>query len=411
MKKVLKRLLLCLLTLALVFNCGFVFAEETPTSTEDVRNQGQGANNWFYCYGSPEIYSLMEFGSEDLIPAPHWYGPEIYQYITTADRIVNPGMKTGVLLVWVAEFDGSINVSGKILKPMEGGDGCSVSVLIGGKTELSREFGAEIGEEKVSLTNKTISRGETVMFYVNNGHWLNNGYDAVNFNCSISWVQTSGSKLSSENVKKSLTGLTDSYTEVLGINIIEQTDYESTFTTEYVNPKDQNYLPKEEEILDEYDYVRDFSNKQGYRGWYYYYGDTGAELHLMTYHEDFGMYKGSDYWSRLSIHDNIPGLTTETVIGFRVPKDCIITATITIFRNPPAGFMSGQDGVWFFGYKNQFNSEELLFSENVVDYEYTLHNINYTEQVKKGDMLYFGINPNNNQNCDNCVININLKLK
>lgn len=410
MKKGLKRFLLCVIALTFALNIGFAFAEEKPTSTADVRNGGQGANNWFYCYGSPETYALMSFGSEELIPAPHWYGPETYQYITTADRIVNPGMKTGVLLIWVAEYSGSVSISGSILKPMQGGDGCVVSVLIGGKTALTHSFGSDMGEKSVSLANKTISRGETIMFYVNNGQWLNNGYDAVNFDCTVSWEETSGNKLTSAEIKKSLVGLTDSYTEVLGITMVTQSEYEGAFTTEYVDPNGQKFVMEEEEILDEYDYVRDFSNQQGYRGWYYYYGDTSDCLYPMTYHEDFGMYKGADYWSRLSIHDNIPGLSTETVIGFRVPKDCVITAHITIFRNPPSGFMSGQDGVWFFGYKNQFVSEELLFSETVLDSEYTLHTIDYTESVKKGDMLYFGINPNNNQNCDNCVININLKL-
>lgn len=166
------------------------------------------------------------------------------------------------------------------------------------------------------------------------------------------------------------------------------------------------------EILSEYDFTRDFADRQGYRGWYYYYGDSAGEFTPMTYHEELGMYKGADFWSRVSIHEIMPGLNSETLIAFKAPKTCTLSVSSEIFRNPPDGFKSGQDGIWYYGFVNSYSSaDEFLFSERVVDTEFTVHTVTFEASVKEGDMLYFVINPNANENNDNSVLKINVRLK
>ncbi len=410
MKKLLKILLATIITLGMFgMPAKFVGAAETPTSTVDLRSQGQGANNWFYCYGSPDKYSLMQYGAQDYIPTAHWYGAEINQYIT--DVVVNPGMRTGTLLIWVAEFDGEIEITGSVRKCWAGGDGFDVDISIANKSVFKYTFGYNEEEQTLSDATSTVKKGDKVMFYVESGKCFNNGYDGVVYDVNINWLSYTGTKLGKQEIKNSLDNLTDSYIEVLGVNIVKQDNFDGKFTTSYVDPSKEKGSSKGEKILSEYDFKRDFSNKQGYRGWYYLYGDTSGKLYPMTYNETVGMYRGADFWSRISIHDNIPGLNTETVIGFKAPEKCKAKVSVSIFRNPPDGYKSGQDGVWFFGFKNKFGSgDSLLFSEQVVDSEYTLHTFEFTAQVNGGDMLYFALNANNNQNNDNCVISINIKL-
>lgn len=163
------------------------------------------------------------------------------------------------------------------------------------------------------------------------------------------------------------------------------------------------------ELLSEYDFVRDFSSMQGYRGWNYYRADLEGNLSPMTYHEDYGMYRGADYWMKIGIYEVVPGLNAESVISFTSPADTHLDVKATIFRNPPDGYASGQDGVWFYGVLNDFNSPDLLFSEIVAENEYVLHEIEFSVDVKKGDVIYFSLNNNGGQNNDNSVIRINIK--
>lgn len=167
----------------------------------------------------------------------------------------------------------------------------------------------------------------------------------------------------------------------------------------------------EQEVLDSYGFVQDFSDRQGYRGWWYLFGDSAEGFKPMTYHEDFGEYRGEDYWSRLSVYDSIPGLNSEIAVGFSVPKTCTLSVSSTIYRHPPEGFGIGQDGVWYYSYCNSFtDAEELLFSEMIVDTEITVHTLTYETQVQEGDMLYFVINSRTNQSNDNCVLDIRIDL-
>ena len=165
----------------------------------------------------------------------------------------------------------------------------------------------------------------------------------------------------------------------------------------------------QQELLPEYDFVRDFSSMQGYRGWNYYRGDLDGNLFPMTYHEDYGMYRGADYWMKIGIYEVVPGLNAESVISFTSPADTRLDVTATIFRNPPDGFGAGQDGVWFYGVLNDYTSEDLLFSEIVAENEYVLHTVEFSQDVKKGDVIYFALSCNGGQNNDNSVIRINIK--
>lgn len=165
---------------------------------------------------------------------------------------------------------------------------------------------------------------------------------------------------------------------------------------------------KSEEILDEYDMTRDYADKQGYRGWYYLYGDAAGDLLPMTYHEDLCIYKGGDFWSKISPYEAVPGLNTESVVGFKVPRDAKLTVTFTIVRNPPDGFHPDQDGLWVYSFLNK--PDDYLSSEMVQDTYRNIHTLVFEVEAKKNDMLYYSLNPLKDNNNDNCIITENIKL-
>ena len=168
-----------------------------------------------------------------------------------------------------------------------------------------------------------------------------------------------------------------------------------------------------ETMLSSYGFVQDFSNKQGYRGWWYLFGDENSDTGYspMTYHEDFAEYRGEDFWSRISIYNTIPGLNSEVAVAFQVPRACTASVVSTIYRNPPDGFGIGQDGVWYYAFANEFTTaDELLFSEYVVDDEIMLHTLTFERVCEEGDVLYFVINSRANQSNDNCVFDISIGL-
>jgi len=164
-----------------------------------------------------------------------------------------------------------------------------------------------------------------------------------------------------------------------------------------------------EEILDEYDFVRDYADKQGYRGWYYLYGEATDGFKEMTFHEDLGTFKGPDYWMQICPQEAIPGLNNECALGFKVPKDCTINLTFTIVRNPPDGFKANQNGLWVYSYIN--TPSTYLFSEEVKDKSRVLHTLTFEASVKKDDMVYVVLNNNGDNNNDNSIITENIKLK
>lgn len=190
----------------------------------------QGVNNWFYCYGAPEKYALMSYGQTTLIPNDHWHGLEYYQYVFS--DYMNPGSRTGALRIWVAESDGEISIDGGLCKIWDGGDGVNAAIIKNGETLYSYAFGSdtETVELPEALKAVSVSAGDKIYYYTESGIRYDNGYDGVSFRCEITWNTKGESVLSAAEIRACLDdGLSESYTEVLGVNITDK-EYPSGFT-------------------------------------------------------------------------------------------------------------------------------------------------------------------------------------
>ncbi len=191
----------------------------------------QGADGWFYAYGSPKRYKLMEYGPTDLVPAPHWYGPEDYQDIY-ADYM-NAGSRAGVLRIWVAESDGTVALDGTVVKVLGGGDGATAQILKNEEVLFSHDFSAATGQAVLpdSLEELEVKQGDTIVFYLSSGQYCNNGWDGVSFRCVVRWERQGTDRLANDALLACLGNLAGNDAELYGVTIVGQDGYDLQFSS------------------------------------------------------------------------------------------------------------------------------------------------------------------------------------
>lgn len=146
-----------------------------------------------------------------------------------------------------------------------------------------------------------------------------------------------------------------------------------------------------------FDFVNDFANVQGYKNWYYFYGDT-EEPKYMIFDVDYNMWRGRDFYSRVQINEQHPGNNTETIIAFKAPKDGKLKVDGSIVRCPAVW---DGDGVFFYiSYFYKVIAEEYMFSANIDTMDKTPTEYSFELEVKKDAFLYFTINANSSNTYD-----------
>ncbi len=157
-----------------------------------------------------------------------------------------------------------------------------------------------------------------------------------------------------------------------------------------------------------YNNVADFSSKQGWQGWHYLYRDSMGEIYKMTFDLDTGRWNGRDFYCYNRIGEQHPGNNTETLIGWQATVDGSVSVAGTVVRNPVD--FSG-DGVFYYVTLNDREEDDYLFSVVVEEDEKTPYKIEFTADVKAGDMLYFCINGNANNSFDSTCSNITIQYR
>ncbi|MGN1100159.1 MAG: hypothetical protein ACI4S9_07405 [Christensenellales bacterium] len=160
-------------------------------------------------------------------------------------------------------------------------------------------------------------------------------------------------------------------------------------------------------LIDEFDFENDFSNAQGYRNWYYLYGNTDGDLNYMTFDLDEGKWRGKDFYSKNGINEQHPGNNTETIIGFYCDRNGEISVQGSVTRCP-VDWMG--DGLFFYAaYYSGSLSDEYLTSFSIDALEKKPYEYEFTKKVKKGDFIYFAVNANGNNSYDSVRNSINIK--
>lgn len=230
-------------TTGIYFNAEFTENVDDPGDTAEREDTGiaqqvdwtasyaeeQGAGGWFYAYGSPQKYGLMNWGSTELVSEAHWHGPEDYQDINL--DYMNAGGRMGVLQIWVAERDGAVALDGTVVKVLGGGDGAHAEILKNEEVLFSHDFSAAPEQAVLpdGLLEIEVERGDKIVFYLNSGAYYNNGWDGVSFRCTVSWLRQEGEKLPESALAAYLTNLSDNDAEIAGVTIVADGGYELSF--------------------------------------------------------------------------------------------------------------------------------------------------------------------------------------
>lgn len=158
---------------------------------------------------------------------------------------------------------------------------------------------------------------------------------------------------------------------------------------------------------EEWSSVRDLSDRQGYRNWYYYCGDADqpGTLALMSFNDYYGrwsskyqqLYFDTYMWSSVWLPDGQTGMGIG--MGFLVPATgkLSVKANVTLLSNRDN---NAADGVVFC----ITDKTGLPLGNNNLtitpDMGAQTHTINMTLDMEKGDEVLFMLFPNTNNNND-----------
>ena len=146
----------------------------------------QGWNGWYYMYRDSmgEVYN-MTFD----LDAGRWNGRDFYCYNSIGEQ--HPGNNTETLIVWKATVDGTVAVSGSVVRnPVDwGGDGVFYYVTLGVSEEEEYLFSTVVEEderEPYAIEFETpVKAGDLICFCINGN--ANNSYDSTCSNITIQY--------------------------------------------------------------------------------------------------------------------------------------------------------------------------------------------------------------------------------
>lgn len=196
-----------LLLLSLVFSS--LLSTNQPLSyntSSPILNQGE--NGFYYAWGTPSNYLLMEYGlssSGNL----SWHGLESYQ--TVSGSSLHPGEAWGSMVIWVAPCSGKVNLNGFMEKGTNQGDGVNLGIYHHSFENKSEEalFSKFVESSSETLKfdyNETISikKGDSIIFYCDSGMARSNSSDSCGCPFVISYTQMENDLVENEDLSKYL---------------------------------------------------------------------------------------------------------------------------------------------------------------------------------------------------------------
>lgn len=137
----------------------------------------QGENGWYYAYGLPQKYILMDIGLN--YAGYVWTGPKPYQFVSSGT--VHPNGKWSTLKIWIASFDGEIEIDGMFVRNANEGDGTNVDVYHNGE-RIWWEQCDYIGSKTYNMEpiRRTVKKGDAIVFSFSAGARLDNRADGIN---------------------------------------------------------------------------------------------------------------------------------------------------------------------------------------------------------------------------------------
>lgn len=163
------------------------------------------------------------------------------------------------------------------------------------------------------------------------------------------------------------------------------------------------------EVLSSYNNITDFSNKQGWRNWYYLYGDV-EEPSYMVFDMDGARWNGRDFYSFIEIRQFHPGNNGESILGFKAPKSGTLKIDGVIKRCPTDFNAQNADGVFVYVTSDK-NLENYLWDKIISKDSREEHTFALEPKVKAGEFIYFILNPNGNNSFDNTSFDITISYK
>lgn len=143
-------------------------AEGTALTYKTGNNiSAQGENGFYYAWGTPEHYVLMEYGL-GWSGSDTWHGTEPYSHI--AGSSLHPGDNWGVMVVWVAGGSGKVRLNGHMEKGSSQGDGVTLGVYRqknegNWKPSLKSSWKTARRNEVSARQEFDVSKGDSFVFY------------------------------------------------------------------------------------------------------------------------------------------------------------------------------------------------------------------------------------------------------
>lgn len=181
-------------------------AEEPVYSTSNNITE-QGQNNFYYAWGTPDHYVLMEYGLGSS-GSKTWHGLELYQSMEGAS--MHPGNFWGVMAIWVAEESGTVALDGYMEKGTKQGDGVHLGVYRYSDHEKAQTILHEFvrgTEEKLRFDvseEVEVRKGDCLVFYCDSGKAKANASDSCGCPFTIKYLTRAGDKAANEDMTQYL---------------------------------------------------------------------------------------------------------------------------------------------------------------------------------------------------------------
>lgn len=190
-----KKILLTILTLSMLFAlaaCGGSGEQAGPATDDRVYNNvadfssQQGWNGWQYLYRDSmgEIYK-MTFD----LDTGRWNGRDFYCYNAIGEQ--HPGNNTETIIGWQATVDGTVSVSGSVVRnPVDwSGDGIFYYVTLNQTEDEDYLFSTVVEaqeREPYPFAFETKVKAGDILYFCINGN-VNNSYDSTASNITIEY--------------------------------------------------------------------------------------------------------------------------------------------------------------------------------------------------------------------------------
>lgn len=158
--------------------------DDIGCSVAPIRNYSdeQGKYGWYYAYGTPEKYILMNH--RYVYGDYRWTGRFNYQFIGQTQ--MHPSGKFDDLKIWVSDFDGTISVGGFVMRSSNEGDGAVAGLYFNGEKlweETCDHYGKKV--YVIPETRLAVKKGDTVIYSLGTGKKQDEVGDGVEFITNI----------------------------------------------------------------------------------------------------------------------------------------------------------------------------------------------------------------------------------